>query len=384
MHSSTPISQSLLTNHNSRRDSNMELLRIVAMLLVMVIHADFRALHIPQAADFCDDTFRTVMRLSIGSLSIICVNTFVLLSGWFGIRFRKDRILEFLFQVCFFSILGIIISIIMGEGSLARRATSLLLLGNGDYWFVKCYLLMYIFTPVMNSFVEHSTQSQFRTFLILFYIIQSLYSFVGGAEWFGLGYSGISFMGLYLLARYIRLYPNRLTTFNKRWDIFAYLLLAALNTFICIVVLSLGLNQKIITHSYSYVSPIVILASVYFLLFFSKIKISYNKVINYIAASCFAIYLVHSNVWIAHYYDHTIQHLFASFRGGAFFMRVTLFIALVFVFSILIDKLRILLWKTILFFSQRLKNRMENQITSNIKTEPNTPRTEQQGNHEEE
>ena len=30
MHSSTPISQSLLTNHNSRRDSNMELLRIVA------------------------------------------------------------------------------------------------------------------------------------------------------------------------------------------------------------------------------------------------------------------------------------------------------------------------------------------------------------------
>ena len=29
------------------RDSNMELLRIVAMLLVMVVHANFRALPVP-------------------------------------------------------------------------------------------------------------------------------------------------------------------------------------------------------------------------------------------------------------------------------------------------------------------------------------------------
>ena len=384
MHSSTPISQSLLTNHNSRRDSNMELLRIVAMLLVMIVHADFRALNIPQAADFCDDTFRTVMRLAVGSLSVICVNTFVCLSGWFGIRFRRDRILEFLFQICFFSMLGIIISIIMGEGTLTRRATSLLLLENEDYWFVKGYLLMYIFAPVMNSFVEHSTKRQFGIFLILFYVFQSVYGFVGGAEWFRLGYSGISFMGLYMLARYIRLYPNRLTTFNKSWDIFVYLLLAVLNTLICAVVLSLGLNQKIITHMYGYVSPFVIMASVYFLLFFSKLKISYNKVINYVAASCFAIYLVHSNAWLAHYYDHTIQYLFASYRGIAFFIRATLFIAIVFACSILIDKLRILLWKMILFLFQRLKPNQGKQFAGGIKTEMDTPKIEQQANHKEE
>lgn len=347
MHSSTAAPQSLLKDHSSRRDSNMELLRIVAMILVMVVHADFRALKIPQAVEFYDDTFRTVMRLAVGSLSVICVNTFVLLSGWFGIRFRRDRLLELLFQVFFFSMLGIIISILMGDGTLTRRVSSLLLLGNGDYWFVKCYLLMYIFTPVMNSFVEHCTKSQFQIFLILFYVFQSVYGFVGGAEWFRLGYSGISFMGLYLLARYIRLYPNRLTAFNKSWDIFIYLVIAVLNTLICVVALSLGLNQKIVTHMYSYVSPFVIMASVYFLLFFSKVNISYNKVINFIAASCFAIYLVHSNAWLAHHYDHAIQSFFAGYRGMAFFIRAILFIALVFVCSILIDKLRILLWKII-------------------------------------
>ena len=333
----------------SCRDSNMELLRVVAMLLVMIVHADFRALHLPSVADFYDDTYRTVMRLFLESLSIICVNTFVLLSGWFGIRFRFERMLEFLFQVCFFSILGIGIAIltIPNEVLSLRGVSSLLLLGDKDYWFVKCYLLMYLFAPVMNSFVEHCTERQFRIFLICFYAFQTVYGFVGGAEWFKLGYSGLSFMGLYLLARYIRLYPNRFTTFNKSWDMFTYLVFVAVMTLLGIAVLAAGQNPKIIYRMYAYSSPLVIVPSAYFLLFFSKIKLSYNKIVNWLAASCFSIYLTHSNVWLARYYDGVIQHLFASYKYAGFFSRAILFIALVFLGSILIDKIRILLWSIV-------------------------------------
>lgn len=356
MHNLTDTSQSL-TIAQSRRDSNMELLRIVAMLLVMIVHADFRALQIPSVADFCDDTYRTVMRLFIESLSIICVNTFVLLSGWFGIRFRFERMLEFLFQVCFFSILGIGIAILIipDEVLSPRGISSFLLLGEKDYWFVKCYLLMYLFAPVMNSFVEQCTERQFRIFLICFYAFQTIYGFVGGAEWFKLGYSGLSFMGLYLLARYIRLYPNRFTTFNKTWDMFTYFVFVILMTLLGIAVLAAGQNPKIIYRMYAYSSPLVIVPSAYFLLFFSKIKLSYNKVINWVAASCFSIYLIHSNVWLARYYDGVIQHLFASYRHAGFFSRAILFIALVFLGSILIDKIRILLWRLIEPLFQRTK-----------------------------
>lgn len=331
----------------SRRDSNMELFRIVAMLLVMVVHADFRALQVPTASDFYDDTYRTVMRLLVESLSIICVNTFVLLSGWFGIRCRINRILEFIFQVCFFSLLGIGVALFMvpEEVSPLRGVASFFLIGDGDYWFVKCYLLMYIFVPVMNSFVEHCTERQFRTFLIVFYAFQSLYGFIGGADWFKFGYSGLSFMGLYLLARYIRLYPNRLTSFNKRWDMIVYFMFVVVMTLLGIAVLATGQNPKIIGRIYAYTSPLVIIPSIYFLLFFTKIKLSYNKVINWVAASCFAIYLVHSNCWLARYYNQAISYFFTTFKGVAFIIRAMLFISLVFVGSILIDKLRILFWK---------------------------------------
>lgn len=337
---------------SSHRESNMEMLRIVTMLLVMIVHADFRALGCPSVADFDNDTFRTVMRFVVESLSIICVNTFVLLSGWFGIRFRFERLFEFLFQIFFFLLIGLGIAILtVPEQAISiRGAANLLLLGEWDYWFVKCYLLMYIFAPLMNSFVEHSTEKQFRIFLILFYSFQSVYGLVGGAEWFRHGYSGLSFMGLYLLARYVRLYPNKLTTLNKSWDILIYFALSALMTLISVVVLKIcPTPEKHIGRIYAYTFPLVIIASIYFLLFFSKIKLNYNKFINWIAASCFAIYLVHSNTWLGNtYYDSSIRYFFASFHGLAFLVRVILFITAVFVGSILIDKIRILLWKKIL------------------------------------
>lgn len=342
----------------AHRDSNMELLRIVAMLLVMVVHADFRALGVPSVSDFGDETYRTVMRLVIESLSIVCVNTFVLLSGWFGIRFRFERMVEFLFQIFFFLLIGfgIAVATVPDQAISHRGMANLLLLGEWDYWFVKCYLLMYFFAPVMNSFVEHSTERQLRTFLIVFYVFQTVYGLVGGAEWFKLGYSGLSFMGLYLLARYIRLYPNRLTTMSKGRDMIVFLSFAVIMTLIGVAVLAAGQNPKLINRMYAYTSPLVIVAAVYFLLFFSKIKLGYSKIINWVAISCFAIYLVHSNSWLGGtYYDSTIRHLFASFHGAAFFVRAALFVMVVFVGSILLDKIRILLWKSMQSHFHRTK-----------------------------
>ena len=86
------------------RDSNMELLRIIAMLLVMVVHVDFRALGIPVFEEVQTNPFSSSFRFLTESFSFISVNVFVLLSGWYGIKFKLDRLWEFLFQVFFFSI----------------------------------------------------------------------------------------------------------------------------------------------------------------------------------------------------------------------------------------------------------------------------------------
>ena len=84
------------------RDSNMELLRIIAMLLVCIVHANFRALPVPTYEEAFTNVSSSILRYFTESISIICVNLFVLISGWYGIKFKFSRLKEFLAQVLFF------------------------------------------------------------------------------------------------------------------------------------------------------------------------------------------------------------------------------------------------------------------------------------------
>ena len=83
------------------RDSNMELLRIVSMLLVLLVHADYLSLGAPTTEDVATHPTESFMKMLVYSISTVCVNCFVLLSGWYGIRPKLKRLGEFLFQVIF-------------------------------------------------------------------------------------------------------------------------------------------------------------------------------------------------------------------------------------------------------------------------------------------
>lgn len=85
------------------RLANMDLLRIVAMLMVLVVHADFIALGVPAVEDLHLNPFGVATRYAIEMFAIVGVDVFVLLSGWFGIHFKVRKLSELLFQVFFFS-----------------------------------------------------------------------------------------------------------------------------------------------------------------------------------------------------------------------------------------------------------------------------------------
>lgn len=328
------------------RESNMELLRMVAMLLVMIVHANFRALHVPTFEEVHTNISSSVLRYFTESISIICVNLFILLSGWYGINFKLSRLRDFLIQVFFFSVFcAVAFYVLHPEGFSLREAIShILLTGQWDYWFVKSYFCLYLFAPVLNMFVKHATKEQFRTFLIAFYIFQTIYAFVfwDGASFLQNGYSALSFMGLYLLARYIRLYPSRIWQLPKWYDMGIYWGMVLGITAMSFVLQWYDLPTG---NLYYYSSPMVIVAAVYFLLFFTKIRLQ-SRVVNWIAGSSFAVYLLHSNPYLASpYYDDIILHWFESCSRGGFLIRTVPFILTVYILAICIDKIRIVLFR---------------------------------------
>lgn len=324
------------------RLSNIELLRIIAMFLVLVVHADFFSLGKPTVQDISAAPLPSFTRFFFQSLSILCVDVFVLISGWFGIKPTFNRVASFLFQ-CFFFFIGIYaVCLFLGLEILSVRGIAgcfFLLQWN---WFIKAYIGLMILAPVLNVFIERASERQFRNVLICFYVFQTLYGWMSGAAvFFESGYSTMSFIGLYMLARYVHLYPSKYTQKSPVFDFAVFFAIIMFQTIIAFCFLRSS------AHIFSYISPLVVLSSLYLLLLFSKLHIQ-SRVINWIAISSFAVFLLHTNPNLCSpYFIPTIKQIYAHFNGLMCLFVIFLFLLSVFISAIFIDKIRIAIWNMV-------------------------------------
>lgn len=327
------------------RDSNMELLRITAMVFILMIHASYRALPFPDSAAIEAHISSSFLQILSRSTFIMGVDLFVMLSGWFGIRPRLSRLSELLFQILFFGVLCLAAAYVV-TGSLplspSQCMLTVLMLNESSYWFIKCYLGLYLFSPILNAFVEHATKRQFTWVLCALFGFQFAFGWVFEAtSWIRAGYSLPSFMCLYLLARYMHVHQPRFTQLSRRTDLAIYLGIVA---FVTLTAFTMRRYFNLGGVLFFYNSPTTILAATHLLLFFSKLSFK-SKAVNWLAVSTLAIYLTHSSDFLACYYDGAIRQWFYNETRMTFILYAFLLITGVFFGSIFIDKLRLLVWK---------------------------------------
>lgn len=315
-----------ITTSYKNRLSNIELLRIVSIFLILVTHADFWALEAPSASDLTNSFLPSITRIFLESVSIICINIFVLISGWFSIRASLKTISKLLFQVFFILLVIYLIYIILEWDSINLRSLSKCFIVGHEFWFIKAYLGLFILSPVLNAFVTNVSEKVFRYVLIAFYSLQCLYAWITPGAWFlHYGYSVTSFAGLYLLARYVRLYVIE-KPFEIKWRakykvksvyLLVFIGLTLLNSVIYLAGYYLpiiGLHLRTMVFAIS--SPLVILQSLALLLYFNKIKINYNPIINFIAASSFSVFILQSSQDAVLYKD-IVNNIYINNNGIA-------------------------------------------------------------------
>ena len=316
------------------------------MALVLVVHASFKALDAPSTEEVISKPISSFLRFFSESISIVCVNLFILITGWFGIHAKIVRFCALVFQVHIIGLMVFFVHIILGkteEGSLSDWLN--ILLCRKEFWFVGAYMVLYIISPILNAFTEMVSRKTFRNVLISFFAVQTILGFNNSGSFFCGGYTPLSFAGLYLLARYIKIYPNRFSSFNKLYDMGIYFIAALFTTLASMSLVGIaGKNGWVL---YPYLSPIVIVSSVYFFLFFTKISF-YSKSINWIASSAFAVYLLHCNPLVFEpYFLSPIREWYRDQSIYGFLFNTSILIISVFCLAILVDKIRILLWRQV-------------------------------------
>lgn len=325
---------------NLVRNSNIELLRIVAMFLVLIDHSGYMSINPPTSEEAFSAPLLTLARYSSQSFSSICVNVFVLISGWFGIKAKFSRIAEFLFQCYFICFTAYFVLLAIGIATQMSISSWVNFLVLGDLWFVMAYLLLYLFAPMINMFIESLSQRQFLYFLLAFTGIQFLHGFVIQVSWFDKGMSPLTLMTLYMIGRYMRLYPNCLTSMNKWIDMLIYFVISLIGASCTFLAVRHGAEGY---RFFSYASPTIVIASVYFFLFFTKITFK-SHFINWVAASAFAVYVLNCEGHFWSFYLSTNHSWWLNGSPQSYLVYTLLFDVAVFVIAIMLDKVRIIVW----------------------------------------
>ena len=266
---------------------------------------------------------------------------FVLISGWFGIKPTIKGALSLLYQVFFYSSLILLVGLVIGI-PIPRGVLSVFYFG-GYYWFIPAYLCLYALSPILNSYIESSSKLQLRSTIIAFFLIEFIYGWMTNMASFNGGYSTISFIGLYLLARYVNKYSLSLKSIKPIVSLGCYISLTIIPTIIAFF------GIKYTGHGFSpitYCSPFVILAALFLLLFFQSFTFR-SKFINWVACSVFPVYLIHLNPMIVPFFREIMYSAHQTLNGFVYCI-FSLGLAILLCLSCaVIDKARILSWKAI-------------------------------------
>lgn len=287
------------------RNAGLDLLRIVSMLMVVCLH--FFSHGGLMLGTFERGTPNWYIGNMMYVLCYVCVNCFVLLSGYFQCEssFKLKRVISVWLQAAFYSVgLYLICAIAQGDFSLSGALKSGLVVTMEAYWFVTSYFIMYVLSPFLNCAIAQMSK---RMHLLCCCVLIGIFSvlanifYVNDFAYLHGGYSPIWFCTLYMVAAYIRKHVP--VKHKHRVPALAvYLLCAsaiAVERFAATAITPMLLGSlKLYSLFFSYNSIMAAVASIALLLFFRTVEVKKPaavKIIGFFAPLAFGVYLIHDH-----------------------------------------------------------------------------------------
>lgn len=312
----------------SKRQANFELLRIVAMLMIIVLHYLNKGNII--MGYMTDGSAEINTGRLIEAFCIVSVNCYVLISGYFLVEsaWKPGRIVTLAAQVLFYSVLiPVVLACIgvisFGELSIYDWLTYVLPIETEHYWFATAYLLMYVFAPLLAAGIraveKRTLQIVILVLVFYFSVWKSVLPVVIATDKYGYEYGW--FLCLFLIAAYIRLYGC--TFLEKKTNALLLYVGMGLGIFLLSVV-SGSLAKTIGTFAYymgmpaTYNHIFCLLGSVGLFMVFKNMKPWEGRaasIIVRLSPYTFGVYLLHEHIlvrsewmlWLG------IEHVWGSF-----------------------------------------------------------------------
>lgn len=297
----------------ARRDSRFELLRILAMLMIVAHHFAVHS-HIPYPAlRPVDDLtfFNIVFTQTIGGYGAAGVFLYGAISGYFMLnkipaltRVLKLLVITWLYSVLFY-LWAVLSARVQPEVYGLLRA--LMPLTFQTWWFISAYVLLCLLAPCLNLCLNQLTHAVLATLLILvgvlWFVLPSLMMFhpLHGDRFFGNWFLYLTYA--YACGAFIRrFYPQGIAA---RYPAGVLLLCVTALIFWFCACETQALNRPTLTIFWYWAtehdSVLQTLPALALLLLSLRVKPFSSRLINCIGSLMLGVYLIHNNPYLREY-----------------------------------------------------------------------------------
>ena len=348
----------------NERNYGIDLLRILAMYMVVVLHF----LGHGGVLEACEKfSINYYVAWFLETSAYCAVDVFAMISGFVMVdtKFKLFRIVPLWITVIFYSsLLTILFRFVPSLSALCRVSNKELIKGvffpvvSQQYWYFTSYFGMFFFIPFINKMICLLNKKEYTIFCITIIVLFSLLPIfcLNRIDSFNMraGYSTSWLMCMYIIGAYFKKFPIK---FSKKKCFIFYILaifFAWFSKFMSHILIKLIFNlDKELDLFIDYTSIFIVISGIALLLLFSQISIKSElakKSISFISGLAFSVYIIHEQQFVR---DCIIKNRFVNiaFESPIFIIYKTFcFSFLIFICCWLIDLLRFFLFKLLKLF----------------------------------
>lgn len=277
----------------NNRNSNIELYRVIVMILIVAHHY---VVHSGIVTHIASDlgSAKSIILLIIGSWGKTGINCFVLISGYFmcnkKITIRKW--LKLYFEVLFYCVVIYFSFVISGYEVFSWKEcfSTILPIWDLSTGFISCYLVFFFFIPFINKLISNLGEKQH---FILILICLGVYSIWGSMPYVNVSINYISwFSVVYIIGAFIRLYPKELFGRHSLWCKLTIGTIIA-SIIVIAVLCKLGIDGTFFMADCNKV--LAVMVAVCSFIWVVNLPERHNKFINIIGGSTFGVLIIHTS-----------------------------------------------------------------------------------------
>lgn len=277
-----------------KRNTNIEVLRLVLMLAIFSWHILVHGYGFKDIGGGNMEYLSDEVGIMLASLFAPATYCFMFISGYYGLKFSFKKGFSLELWLIITSLLTYILGGYIFESiSIRGIVTSCFPVSTLKWWFMTCYMLIFLLSPILNKGIESLNKNRFLMIIVSLVAYQTC-SFLrfhnnGGSNFLGL-------LTIFLIGRYFKIYNIQI---KKKVAFFLFVA-----CWIFLIALMLFADHYSKTHVFTllnYNTPLIMTMAISLFYYVKGMTPSYSLMINSFLKPVLFIYLITDGLFVPFY-----------------------------------------------------------------------------------